>query len=157
MLHVLAKNYRQQVDSLSAEVRKALRPKDVVELSFYPPQVTKAKNDNGGVYPALQIIPKVEWATSIYENRAIESIKGDLQVTDRFGEVFFEQVGFEYTPLEPLKPQQTRLSERPQGWYVFLVNRPEVKKLRDAVVQQKELKVEFKPTAVYYSDGSVLR
>jgi hypothetical protein len=157
-LNVYAKGYQSQFASLLNTRRSSLRPKDVIEIEFLAPQIVNERHpDSGREYPAVKLISYKEEAISRIEDRTIESVKGTLIVTDRFGDVVLELKDIEYNPNSPIKPEQQKLLDLGKTWTVYLIKRPETQALRDAVSLKKELKTEFKPTAVYYSDGSVLK
>jgi hypothetical protein len=157
IMRVLAKNYDAQLDSITAVMKKNARPEDIVEIRFKDLELSRQRHGNGMLYPAIQITSNYEGNNSVFESRAIESIKGDLQIVDRFGDVVFKQEGLEYTPHKPIRRTNSGTPEYGKSWTLFLVNRPELNELREAVTLHKELKVQFKPKAVYFTDGTILK
>lgn len=155
-VNIFAKNYERQREDLISSKQSQLRPENVVRLHFPEPKLTRSLNPNGNTYPALQIYADYVLGASPYERRTIERIKGELQVTDRFGDIVFKQTGMEYAPSSPIQPMTFYNAN--SGWTMYLANnQPETKELREAIRMQKQLEVVFKPTAVYYIDGSVLK
>jgi hypothetical protein len=157
LLHVVSKDHIRVQDSLKAEYKKTLKAKELVSIDFYTPRLTKSSVATGYVTPALEIVVKRELNTSLFDRKLVEAVKGDMRITDRFGDALFVQEGVEYKPGIPLAPF-TPFSPSGKTWTIQLISGHSVtRRLREAVKLQSELRAEFVPTAIYYSDGTVFR
>jgi hypothetical protein len=127
-------------------------------VHFHEPKLTQEIHPNNGItYPALRLTAYYERGISPYEERTIKSIRGDILIKDRYGEVIHELSNIEYIPEYPITPGASNVREYGKSWTLYLINKPEVQGLREAISMRRTLTVSFRPTAVEYTDGTILR
>jgi hypothetical protein len=157
VINVYTKNYASEVANLEDAFRKNLKPSDLIDIGFLEPKLTKQRNTNGQILPALHILSWKEAALSHWLEKPVESVKGNLIIEDRFGEELYIWKDFEYKPNEPIRPSTVRELTYGKSWYLFMLNRPELERLKQAITLQRQLSLKFVPTDIYYADGTIFR
>jgi hypothetical protein len=157
MLYVASKDHGRVQDSLKLEFKKAAKPKELVSIELNIPRLTRSSAAARYVTPALEIGVKREMNTSLFDQKLVEAVKGDLRITDRFGDALFVKEDIEYKAGVSLAPFAPFFPTGKQWTLQLIDGQSATKRLRDAIKLQTELRVEFVPTAIYYEDGTIFR
>jgi len=169
IVYQFSKTYAAQFEAVREELRKRMTPRDVVSIPVSY-KVDKHKDDNGNaqVYLDLTILIAIDSRKSLIESRPIHSIRGKIITSDLYGEVLNVSGSLEImtpilTSLQPGLPYALGdISKGGLKWdenQVTLMVTHELcsQRFKDAVRDGNELKIEFVPDALIFSDGSILK
>ena len=156
-MHVYSKTYKEDYATLKQSQLDALKPEDVFKVEFNYSQVMH-QDERGVVYPALKISAVEESSGTNANTLPIKSAKGTLVIKDAYRDVLLEIPNSQYAFSRPLCcGEGTVFPHGGTGWFLALNSRPETAKLREALQAGSVLTIQFKPEAVLFQNGRVLR
>ena len=155
-LEVRSKTYENDLEEERKKRLSTLRPDEILRITFASPTLDETEIE-GSYYPYIRLAVDFETYETYITDKDIDECKGTLVLMDAYDDILKSSViNYKFkTPLKSPKKMEARLMD----YNAFSIpwNDPSFNSISNLIKSGSKIKVQFKPTAVSFTDGSVIK